>query len=382
VGGPITSVSFNVPYCIIGDVGRNYLFISDQYYVWKYVINTNNVAVFAQSTTLGAGYSGDGGDATSAQLKTPTGLWLTTSGDLYVCDTDNNRIRKIAFSGIISTVTGIGASGDPGGFGGDGSPAASATLNHPKGVYVDTKGQIFIADYGNSRIRLIETNNIISTFAGTGATAYNNDNLPRLSANINTPYDVKGDSLGNIYIGDTNCVLRVVDNNGILFNLFGSASCGFPGQGGIFSRYSRMNGVRGIWVDSSSTVYFSDYNSIQKGVMMLSAPSYQPSVSPNFFMQLVAGSFNSGLTGDGGQATSALIHCRMLYVDTSGNVYIPDNSIYQIRKVTPAGIITNFGGASTTTSSTAGVSGPIGSVYFGYPFSIIGRCGWNGPIHL
>jgi hypothetical protein len=278
--GPIGSVSFHQPWSIVGDAGGTVLYFSDMWYVWEYVFNTNIVTVVAGSKTLGSGFSGDNGDATSAQLYEPRGLWLTTSGDLYIADYNNNRIREVFSSGIITTVAGFGASGGPGSFSGDNGLATSAALSRPVGVYVDTSGKLFIADYGNYRIRVVDTNNIITTFAGSGsATPFNGNNIPAASANFYA-FDVKGDSLGNFYIADSsNQVIIIVDTSGIIATLFGIPnSGGFPT--GISSRSSSFNSPCGIWIDSQSTIYFSDSNSIRRSIIV-SSPTSQPSGQPN-----------------------------------------------------------------------------------------------------
>jgi hypothetical protein len=273
VSGPIGSVSFNSVWSIVGDTGGTALYISDQFYVWKYVFSTGIATVFAQSTNLGQEYSGDGGFATSAQLRGPVGLWLTTSGVLYICDVGNHRIRKIASDNIITTVAGSGG----GGFSGDGGPAVSALLPNPYGVYMDTNGRLFIADYANYRIRLVDTNNIISTFAGTGTNTIPVDNIPALSANIHPPNDVKGDLAGNIYISQWGyCVLQMVNTNNIISTLFGNNNCGF--SAGVSQPSSPIGPPYGIWVDSLSNIYFSDYNSIRRSIDL--SPTSQPSAQP------------------------------------------------------------------------------------------------------
>jgi DNA-binding beta-propeller fold protein YncE len=144
--------------------------------------------VFAHSTTLGQGFSGDIGPATAAQLFAPSGLWLITSGVLYIADWGNHRIRKVS-NNIIMTIVGSGCdSGCPGSFSGDNGPALSAKLNYPRGVYMDTNGKLFIADLNNNRVRVVDTSNIITIFAGTNmATPFNGENIPATSANINLP---------------------------------------------------------------------------------------------------------------------------------------------------------------------------------------------------
>jgi hypothetical protein len=366
IGGPIGSVSFNTPYSIVGDTAGTSLYISDLRYVWKYLFSTNIVTVFVHTIGAALGFSGDNGPATLAQLYGPSGLWLTTSGSLYIADYGNYRIRKITSSGLITTVAGNGGTGSYG----DNGPATLAGLYIPYGVYVDTNGKLFIADLNNHRIRLVDTNNIITTFTGTGSPGFNGDNLPRLSAKLYNPHDVKGDSAGNIYIADYgNCVVRVVDNTGIISVLFGTPNnCGGFFSSLVVSKLSSINHVQGLWVDSSSTVYFSDGNAVRRGI---GVDSERQNLFPNMFFQQIAGTGKSGpFGGDNGLATVATISSYMPWVDSVGYVYLPDFSNCRIRKVTPTGNITTFGG--TGTQSTAGTSGPIGSVSFNTPYSIVG----------
>jgi hypothetical protein len=281
IGGSSNSVSFNTPYCVVGDTAGTVLYISDTRYVWKYVFLTNIMSIFAQSTTLNRGFSGDTGPATSSQLDNISGLWLTTAGDLYITDYANNRIRKVVATGsIISTVAG---SSGPIGFSGDSGPATLATLYGPCGVYVDINGRLFIADHLNNRIRKVSSiSGIISTFAGSGVqTPFNGDNMPATSANINRPMDVKGDSLGNIFISEYgSCVIRMVDFYGIISTVFGTFDlCDYSGPG-ITSRTSAIFNPRGLWIDSLGTLYFSDQNTIHRGVLV-SSPTSQPSGKPS-----------------------------------------------------------------------------------------------------
>jgi hypothetical protein len=379
--GPIGSVNLYVPWSVVGDSVGTFLYISDEHYVWKYLFSTGIVSVIVGTST--SGFSGDSGPATSAQLFLPTGLWLTTADVLYIADTQNHRIRKVS-SGIITTVAGSGCTNNcVGSYSGDNGPATTATLYAPVGNYMDTSGKLYFTDFYNVRIRLVDTNNIITTFAGSGSAPFNGDNIQALSANLNYPYDVKGDSLGNIYIADLyNCIIRMVDATGIISTVFGTpGSCGF--SSGISSRTSVINGPYGIWLDSLSNIYFSDSNSVHRSIVVspTASPTVRPTVSPtivspNLFMRLVAGSSSVGNSGtSGGPATSAQIRTIMPWVDSNGNIYIPDSTNSKIRKVGADGIIINFGG--TGTASVVGASAPIQSVSFNYPFAIVGDSAGN-----
>jgi hypothetical protein len=402
--GLIGSTSLNNPFSIVGDASGTHLYISDRWYVWEYVFDTLVISVFAQSTTLPLGFSGDNGPASVAQLNSPSGLWLTKGGVLYIADCGNHRIRAVSTDGIITTIAGSGCSnGCTGSFTGDNGPAISATLNTPIGVYRDTIGNVFIADSTNNRIRLVDTNNIITTFAGSGvATPFNGENILATLANIQMPYDMKGDSVGNIYLADGgHCVVRKVDvNSGRISTAFGTPdSCGFTS--GISPVTAVINNPNGIWVDKNSNVYFSDYNSIHRGLMVFTPtsqpsglptsqpsriPSRQPTgqpttqptthpsyplsfyLSPSVFMQRVAGLSTTGLSGDGGAATVAKVDAVIPYLDSAGRIYLPDRAGYRIRRIDENGIINTFGGS---TQSASGVTNSIGAARFYSPYCIV-----------
>ena len=167
-------------------------------------------------------FSGDGGPATSARFAGPGNIALDASGNLYIADNENHRIRKVDNAGIITTVAGSGAFfSDPGGFSGDGGPATSALLNLPIGVAVDAAGNIYIADSGNHRIRKVDTGGTITTVVGTGGfcipfTAACGDGGPATSATLIIPRQVAVDTSGNLFISDLTGRIRKVDGGGTI----------------------------------------------------------------------------------------------------------------------------------------------------------------------
>ena len=138
-------------------------------------INSKSVLVNVVGTGF-SGYSGDGGPATQAQLRVPAGLTFDAKGNLYIADRDNHRVRKVDTKGIITTVAGNGTAG----FSGDGGPAAQASLNLPSGLVVDRQGNLYIADRSNNRVRRVNTKGVIQTIAGNGNDRYHGDNMPAL----------------------------------------------------------------------------------------------------------------------------------------------------------------------------------------------------------
>jgi hypothetical protein len=192
------------------------------------------------------GWGGDGGPATSAGLYYPTALARDIAGNLYIADQVNQRIRKVDTAGIITTVAGSGATGwGGGGYGGDGGPATSAVLNFPQGVAVDANGIVYLADTGNHRVRKIAGDGTISTYAGTGVAGFSGDGGVATSAKLSSPSGLAVDPSGNLYIADTgNGSIRKVTTGGTISTVAGSGVEGCIGIGGpatsaqIFQTYS------------------------------------------------------------------------------------------------------------------------------------------------
>src|ERR1700682_5981705 len=181
-------------------------------------------------TVAGTDFVGDGGQATSAILRQAEGIALDGHGNLYVADADDNRVRKISVGGIIQTLAGTGAAG----FGGDGGPAGRAQLNHPYGLAVDQSGNVYVADLGNARVRRIASDGTISTVAGGGAAAVPVSGIAALSVKLNAPRNLALDRDGNLYISDfgSSQVYRVTAG-GTLTVFAGTGNAGAAGDGGL-----------------------------------------------------------------------------------------------------------------------------------------------------
>jgi len=171
----------------VADSGNNRVFLAS---------TNGNISIVAGNGTRGL--SGDGGPAVSASLAAPLGVAVDASGDVFIADSQNSRIRKVSASGIITTFAGLGSYG----FLGDGGPATSAELAAPSGVAVDASGNLFIADTNNNRIRKVSASGVITTVAGNGTAGYSGDGGPGASASLNNPYGVAVDAFGNLFIGD------------------------------------------------------------------------------------------------------------------------------------------------------------------------------------
>ena len=226
-GGTATSALLDSPDGLAVDASGT-LYISDSHN--QRVRKVTNGIITTIAGTGVAGFSGDGGAATSAQLDLPTALSIDTSGNLYVADTDNQRIRRIA-AGVITTVAG---SGDQG-FGGDGQAAATALLDSPAGVAVDptSLGRFYIADTRNQRIRMVDANGNITTITGTGASGFGGEGATAATALLANPRGLSVDTSGNLYIADSgNQRIRAIAS-GAINTVAGDGEQGFAGDLGL-----------------------------------------------------------------------------------------------------------------------------------------------------
>jgi hypothetical protein len=207
-GGAATAARLSSPRGVaIASNGDMYIGDRSNNKIRKVTASTGVITTYAGTGT--AGYLGDGGAATSARLRSPEGVSLASNGDLYVADTANDVIRLItASTGIISTFAGTGTAGSSG----DGGPATSATLNGPQAVDLSATGDLYIADAGNHKIRRVQSGSgTITTIAGTGTAGFSGDGGSSTSAQFDSPRGIAVTSTGAYYIGDrTNNRIRKV----------------------------------------------------------------------------------------------------------------------------------------------------------------------------
>ena len=278
-------------------------------------------------------YSGDGDLAINASID-PQGLAIDATGNIYIADRINNRIRKVGLDGIISTVAGDGGQD----FSGDGGLAVNASLAQPFGVAVDTAGNLFITDSLNDRIRRVSSNGIISTVAGNGADTFAGDGGQATAASLNEPTNATVDAAGNLYIADTfNRRVRHVATNGIIRTIAGNNRFKYSGDGGNAVNAS-LSLPSGMDVDGNGNVYVADTfnHRIRK-------------ITPSGIITTAAGNGIWSFSGDGGTATNASLGQPMeVAVDSSGNLYIADAFNNRIRKVTANGVISTVAGGGTS----------------------------------
>ncbi len=320
-GGPAAQAIFNTPTAVAADHSGN-LYIADTVAGLVRKIGSNGIV----STIAGVGGAGPVTDniaATSAFLFYPSGLALDDSGNLYLADCGDGRIRRIDPSGVITTVAGAGTAGRPG-YSGDGGPAAQALLSWPKDVALDHSGNMYIADTGNSRIRKVDANGVITTIAGTGIAGFSGDQGPAIAAQLNLPTGVAVDNSGNVYVTDTgNFRIRKIAPDGTVTTLAGTGTQGFSGDGGL-AILAQLGGPLGIKLDSSGNLYVADGTAVRL-------------ISPAGMISTVAGTGMPGYTGDGGPATAAELTAWGLGFDSAGDLYVTDPLNNVIRLLKPSG---------------------------------------------
>ncbi len=250
-GGAATNTGLAYPEGVAVDSFGN-LFIAEESQHRIRKVDTNGIITTVAGSGCGGCFGGDGGPATNACLSYPQGVAVDGFGNLFIADSYNGRIRKVDTDGIITTVAGGGNNDN------DGGPATDAILRSPRGVAVDASGNLFIADAGDDRIRKVDTNGIITTVAGNGYGAYFGDGDTAADASLNWPNGVAVDGSGNVFIADTNnSVIRKVDTNGIITTFAGDGYEGYSGNGGL-ATIATLNLPCGVAVDTSGNVFIAD----------------------------------------------------------------------------------------------------------------------------
>ncbi|HSR07374.1 MAG TPA: hypothetical protein VLM42_09500, partial [Bryobacteraceae bacterium] len=315
------------------------------------------IQTFAGGAVKSGNDVGDGGPPTSAALLNPTSVAIGPAGELYIADSGHNRVRKVA-NGVITTVAGTGTAG----FGGDHGPAINAQLNQPYGVAVDLLGNLFISDKVNGVIRKVDTTGTISTFAGGNTAACSGaagDGGPATSACLVGPMGIALDTAGSLYIADGDLVRKVT--NGVITTVAGAglASFGYNGDNRP-AIGAQLNMPQSVAVDANGNLYIAD--------------------AQNFRVRMVSGGVITTVAGKGSAddtnivgsipATSAGITPNGIGLDTAGNIYIADsgntidNFIFkvsggQISSIAGRGYPPGYGGDNGP-AIIAALNGPLG----------------------
>ena len=344
-GGPATVAELCTPGGVALDLEGNLYFTepcnSD---VRKVDAATGFISAIAGNRIQG--FKGDGGPAAAAEFNGPTGIAVDAAGDIYIADSQNNRIREIdAHTGIITTVAGDATEG----YNGDGGRANSAALNGPQGVALDVAGNLYIADSNNERIReIIAATGIITTVAGSGVAGYSGDGGPASGAELDGPTGIALSSAGDIYISDlSNHRIRVVTaGTGIIATVAGNGIEGDSGDGGPATR-AEVDWPVGIALDGASDLYLTDDH--QNTVREVDAATGT--------IVRIAGTGAYGYGGDGGPAINALLeYPEGIVLDAAGNIYVADYFNDRIRVVGAAPIISLIPTTTTLTASAMSLS--------------------------
>ena len=353
-GGPAIAAHFEYLYSIAVDKFGN-VYIADLAASCVRMVNSSGI-IYTVAGTGTAGYNGDNIAAISAQLSNPTDIDVDSSGNLYIADCYNYRVRKVDISGTITTVAGNGSIG-PSGLGG---PATAAAIGYPNRIAVDKKGDLFIGTFNAWHILKVDTSGNINSVAGTGTTGFSGDGGPAISATFATPNGIAVDAIGNVYFSDAlNYRVRKIDTSGIISTYAGKNSAGFAGDGGPADS-ALLNFPEGLSIDLNMHLLIADWNN-------------------NCLRRIAAGDTIStfagrnGMFADGYPAVNAeMSQVSNICTDVAGNVYLADISNERIRKISPSGIITTAAGSGISRSgaSNVGDGGPATAAGFYYPSAV------------
>jgi sugar lactone lactonase YvrE len=323
-GGPAMNALLNQPNQLAFDQAGNLYVAEDRNHVVRKISPGGvNISLVAGNGTMG--FSGDGGPAINAQLNRACGVAVDAAGNVYICDADNNRIRKVDIStGFISTIAGTGVNGHSG----DGGQAAAADIGFASNIQVDATGNIYFAcQNGSYSVRKINTSGIISTIAGNGTSGYSGDGGPATSAQLTSASAICFDAVGNLYISDFGGMrVRKVNTSGIISTIAGTGSAGSGGDGGPATS-AQLFYPYGLAVDAANNLYICDAgnNKIRK-----------VDAFGNISTFAGIGGIFGGYTGDGGPPVNAEFRNPSAIVcepfTSNGLVYIGDYANHAVRR--------------------------------------------------
>ena len=356
-GGPATAAALFWPDGVTLDTSGN-VFIADTYNNCIRKIDVSGIITTIAGSGI-AGFSGDDSAATIAKLNEPPGVAVDGVGNIFIADYNNSRIRKVDVSGKITSIAGNGILGASG----DGGLAAGASLRNPSGVIVVGNGSIYVADQGNNRIRKIDTSGIITTVAGSGygspgTGGFGGDGGLATAAELFWPASIAVNSSGKLIIADTyNNRIRIVNGSNLISTLAGNGTTGYDGDN-FAATGAELNMPSGVAIDGSGNLFIADYsnNAIRK-------------VDASGIITTVAGNGVYGYSGDGGSATTAALrNPNSIALDGSGSIFFVDYQNFRVRKINPAGIITTVAGNGTAGDS--GDGGPATAAELNWPYSV------------
>lgn len=325
-GGPATSAGLaGVAGVAVDSSGTLYVVNQGVHRIRK-VSPAGVISAFAGTGT--AGFSGDGGPATAAQFNNPTDIAVDSLGNVYVADTANYRVRKVDTAGVVSTVLGTGVPG----FSGDGGPGTAAAIQYLYGIGIDGSNNLYAATI-DDRVRRLSPAGIVTTVAGTGSAGFSGDGGPATSAQVNNPLDVAGDATGNIFIADFgNNRIRKIDGTGSITTFAGTGVAGSSGDGGP-ATVAAIAQPNSIGISPAGDVLFAeDFYPVAEHYYRVRR------VTSAGIISTFAGTGTAGYSGDGGPATSADIgFVPGLAANAAGDVYLSTNN--RVRMVTGSAVV-------------------------------------------
>ena len=326
---------------------------------------SGTITTVAGNGTLGAG--GDGGPALNASFNKPYGLTAATEANssisLYLSDTFNNRLRKITADGRVQTFAGSAVAG----YGGDGGPATSASLNINTTSAIGPGGEVYIADFNGQRIRKVDASGRISTFAGVGVSGFAGDNGPAVQARFAQPMGIALGPDGTLYVADRdNHRIRKIDSYGTITTIAGNGTAAFSGDGGPAAQ-AQLSFPTGVFVGPNG-IYVADWGNARIR-----------RIDPQGIMSTVAGNGVIGFSGDRGPAVAAALNEPRNVIVVGGFLFIADSGNHRIRRVTLAdGTINTFAG--TGAAGFSGDNGPAASAQLNFPQAI--SLGSDGALYI
>ena len=359
-GDPATAAKLFDPVSGTFDKYGNYYFVEELAGNRIRKVNTANIITTVVGTGV-AGFSGDNGPATVAQIHTPTSVTLDTAGNIYITDATNNRVRRVdAVTGIITTIVGNGSATSTG----NGFPATAATVTNPTDVCFDKYGNLYVAEYA-ARVRKITPSGIIYGFAGNGIPGYSGDGSRADTSKLGVVAGLVADTFGNIYIADqSNARIFKVNTSGIITTYAGTSTGYLFNADGIPATSANIDPVK-MRFDKSGNLFIAEDQNYR--VRM---------VDGSGIIHTVAGIGTPGFSGDNGPATAAqFLYPTGVAFDQCGNLYVPEASNDKVRRIAYSAnpTITLVGTTSVAMGSTVTVTATVANVGSGYSINWYNR---------